>query len=43
MDELVGAARHVPSLFSLDRKVAVLTGATGGIGEGIALALQGRI
>jgi len=39
MDELVEAARHVPSLFSLDRKVAVLTGATGGIGNAIALAL----
>ena len=39
MDELVEAARDVPSLFSLAGKVAVLVGAAGGIGEGVALAL----
>jgi len=39
MDELVAAARRVPSLFDLHGKTAIVTGATGGLGQGISLAL----
>jgi len=41
MEELLSAARGVPDLFDLRGKVAVITGATGGIGRGLSLALAG--
>lgn len=39
MHELGAAARGVRGLFDLSGKVAAITGATGGIGEGLSLAL----
>jgi NAD(P)-dependent dehydrogenase (short-subunit alcohol dehydrogenase family) len=41
MDDLIASAGRMPSLFSLERKTAVVTGAAGGLGRGIAAALAG--
>lgn len=41
MEELVGKARNVRSLFDLNGKVAVVTGGGKGLGEAMALALAG--
>jgi gluconate 5-dehydrogenase len=39
MDEVVEAARRVPSLFDLSGKLAVVTGAYGGLGRGVSMGL----